>query len=99
MRAIVFGVMLSLSALIAGRAFAGPSCDARVEKTKGQLVDCECDTIGTANQHVRIPQCRAKFQKFCTRAKTKGVCTVQSESCAQAQSEGDTFATQHCAGS
>ena len=98
MRAIVFGVLLSLSALVAGRAFAA-SCDATIEKAKGKLVACDCGAIARAQVANIAAKCDPKFQKACTKAKTKGGCTVQTESCAQAQAEGDTFATQHCAGS
>jgi hypothetical protein len=99
MRAIVFGLMLSLSALIAGRAFAGASCDATIEKAKGKLVSCECGAQAKGALAGSLAKCEGKFQKACSKAKTIGGCTVQTESCAVAQSESETFVTQHCVGS
>jgi hypothetical protein len=102
MRAIAIGVTLALALLIGGRAFAGASCDGSIEKAKGKLVACECGAIaklGVGGAGAAITKCQGKFQKACTKAKTKGGCVVQSETCGAAQGEGDTFATQHCAGS
>jgi hypothetical protein len=98
MRTIAIGVVLSLSLFI-GRAAFGASCDATIEKAKGKLVSCECGAQAKGALAGSLAKCQAKFQKACTKAKTIGGCTAQTESCAQAQSEGDTFATQHCVGS
>jgi hypothetical protein len=97
MRAIAIGVVLSLSLFVGGRAAMAASCDATIEGAKGKLVACECKNIskGVVDQS----KCQAKFQKGCTKGKTIGGCTVQTESCVEAQAECETFATQHCAGS
>ncbi len=99
MRAIVFGVVLSLSALIAGRAFAGASCDATIEKAKGKLVACECGAQARGALTGSVAKCDAKFQKACPKAKTIGGCTVQTETSGPARSECEKFVTQHCVGS
>ncbi len=95
MRAIVIGAALAL--LIGGNAFALSKCDSGIAKAKGKLVACECGII--AKGGVDVSKCQAKFQKGCAKAKSGGGCVIQTESCAAAQAEGDSFAAQHCAGS
>ena len=97
MRAIVFGVILSLTALVAGRAFA-ISCDAAIERAKGKLVACECNDIAK-NRPAAIPTCQEKLQRACMRAGFHSACTVQTESCNTAQAECEGFVTNHCVGS
>jgi len=97
MRAIVISAALSL--LVGGTAFAGASCDSTIEKAKGKLVSCECGAQAKGALAGSLAKCEGKFQKACGKGKTIGGCTAQTESCPSAQSECESFVTQHCVGS
>jgi len=103
MRFATIGAMLALVVANGGVAYAQSKCDAAITKAAGKKAVCRAGIIGKAQQKGTTPdatklgKCASKFDKACSKAKTKGGCTAQLQTCSAIEAEVDscvaTFST------
>ena len=95
MRFVVIGAVLAFAVANGGVAFAQSKCDSAITKAAGKKAACRAGVIakgqqkGTAPDQTKLSKCSAKFDKSCSKAKTKGGCTDQAQSCADIETEVD----------
>ncbi len=96
MRVIAISAVL-VSALAAGPVFAFvPSkCDSGITKAAGKKVACKAGVTAGAQKKggtpdsAKLAKCTDKFTKACSKAKAAGDCKVQTQTCAQIETEAD----------
>jgi hypothetical protein len=99
MRFVMIGAVLAFAVANGGVAFAQSKCDAAITKAAGKKAACKAGIHGKAQQKgltpdpIKLGKCSAKFDKACQKAKTKGGCTDQSQTCAQIEAEVDSCVT------
>jgi hypothetical protein len=102
MRRLLVAVAVIFMMASAGSALAQSKCDAGLAKAKGKKASCECGAIAKSIKKGGSPdfsKCTTKFASACGKAQGAGDCSVQTKSCADNETEVDTFVTAHCAGS
>lgn len=95
MRLVAMGAMLAFAVAFGGVAHAQSKCDSAVTKAAGKKAACKAGVNanaqkkGTTPDSAKLAKCSAKFDKACNKAKTKGGCAAQSQTCAQIETKVD----------
>jgi hypothetical protein len=95
MRSIVTAMVFVFALAVGSEALAQSKCDASITKAAGKKVACKtgvhakAQKKGTAPDQAKLDKCSAKFDQACQKAKSKGGCSAQPQTCAAIESEAD----------
>jgi len=103
LKKLVLGTVLGVVVFVTAAALAaGSKCDSGVSKAVGKQVSCRCTVIAkgqlkaVAPDAAKLAKCDTKFVATCGKAKAKNDCVVQTGTCADKATEGDTATATLC---
>jgi hypothetical protein len=98
MRAIMFGVVLALSAL--SEPVVASKCDTGIDKASARQVSCMCKALPKGSTPLGAQNaCHPTFFKACSKAKKANDCVVQTGTCEDKEDEVVSAALRLCDGS